>query len=107
MKKLTNISEYSDWLGDLKSRIKNSQIHAALSVNKELILLYWDLGKQIFEKQKTATWGNSVISQLSKDLCNEFKGATGFSKSNLYAMKQFYEFFHQPGGKLDKECLRM
>jgi predicted nuclease of restriction endonuclease-like (RecB) superfamily len=101
MNNLINISEYRNWLDALKQRIKSSQIKAALLVNKELILLYWDLGKQISEKQKDAVWGNSVVGQLSRDLCAEFGGVTGFSRSNLYAMKQFYETFHQLGGKLE------
>jgi predicted nuclease of restriction endonuclease-like (RecB) superfamily len=114
MANLINISEYRGWLGELKQRIKNSQIRTVLSVNKELILLYWDLGKQISEKQKTMAWGSMVVRQLSKDLCNEFPGSTGFSRSNLYAMKQFYEFFqqieletpefvHPVGGQLNNE----
>jgi len=100
MSNILNISEYRNWLETLKMRIKNSQIRASLQVNKEVILLYWDLGKQISEKQKTNAWGSQVVNQLSHDLCNEFEGASGFSRSNLYAMKQFYEFFHQLGGKV-------
>ncbi len=108
MIELIKDSDYKNWLIDLKSKIKQSQIKAALSVNAEVILLYWDLGKQIVEKQKTANWGFSVINQLSKDLSEEFKDLKGFSKSNLYSMKQFYEtfsvyneYFHQLGGKIE------
>jgi predicted nuclease of restriction endonuclease-like (RecB) superfamily len=92
MNEITKHSDYHNWLNELKIRIKNSQIKAALSVNKELIALYWDLGRQISEKQRTSSWGSQVVNQLSRDLCSEFKGSTGFSRSNLYAMKQFYEF---------------
>jgi hypothetical protein len=56
-------SEYIQWLGDLKSRIRNSQIKAALSVNSELISLYWDLGKMIVEKQEHSRWGSKLIEQ--------------------------------------------
>jgi len=55
-------SEYIRWLGDLKSRIRNSQIKAALSVNSEL---YWDLGKMIVEKQEHSRWGSKLIEQLA------------------------------------------
>jgi predicted nuclease of restriction endonuclease-like (RecB) superfamily len=103
MNDLINTSEYYDWLNSLKQRIKSSQIKAALSVNKELILLYWDLGKQISDKQKNEGWGSQVVNQLSKDLCTEFEGAMGFSRSNLYAMKQFYEFVHQLGGQINSK----
>jgi len=58
-------SEYIHWLGDLKSRIRNSQIKAALSVNSELISLYWDLGKMIVEKQEHSRWGSKLIEQLA------------------------------------------
>jgi predicted nuclease of restriction endonuclease-like (RecB) superfamily len=100
MSNLLNTSEYRNWLESLKAKIKSSQIRASLSVNREVILLYWDLGKQILEKQNINGWGSRVVSQLSQDLSNEFQGVTGFSRSNLYAMKQFYEFFHQLGGKI-------
>jgi len=83
-----NLLEYKNWLGELKQQIRNSQIKTALSVNKALIALYWDLGKQISEKQRVKGWGSKVVNQLSADLCSEFKGVTGFSRSNLYAMKQ-------------------
>jgi predicted nuclease of restriction endonuclease-like (RecB) superfamily len=103
MNETANFSEYKIWFNGLKQRIKNDRIRATLSVNRELILLYWDLGKQISEKQRTATWGSAVVNMLSKDLCSEFPGNTGFSRSNLYAMKQFYEFVHQVGGQIDNE----
>jgi predicted nuclease of restriction endonuclease-like (RecB) superfamily len=96
-----NLLEYKNWLGELKQQIRNSQIKTALSVNKALIALYWDLGKQISEKQRVKGWGSKVVNQLSADLCSEFKGVTGFSRSNLYAMKQFYEFVHQFGGQTE------
>jgi predicted nuclease of restriction endonuclease-like (RecB) superfamily len=102
MNEIINLSDYRDWLNELKIRIKSSQIKAALSVNKELIALYWDLGRQISEKQQMNGWGSQVVNRLSQDLCSEFTGNTGFSRSNLYAMKQFYEFFHQLGGQFEE-----
>ncbi len=104
MSNLFQNSEYKVWLNDLKAKIKNSQIKASLHVNKELILLYYDLGKQIIEKQNHSKWGNGIIDQLSTDLKKSFDDVTGFSKSNLYAMRQFYlvfSNFHQLGGNLE------
>jgi predicted nuclease of restriction endonuclease-like (RecB) superfamily len=101
MKDIINTSIYRNWLGELKQHIRSSQIKATLSVNKALIALYWDLGKQISEKQKNKGWGSQVVNQLSIDLCAEFEDSKGFSRSNLYAMKQFYEFFHQLGGQFE------
>lgn len=61
-------SDYKNWLTELKSTIKQSQIKAALSVNTELIKLYWNMGQQIVEKQQNSSWGSGFIDQLSKDL---------------------------------------
>jgi len=88
-------SEYRDWLRDLKRQIKTGQIKAALSVNSQMIALYWDLGRQIAEKQEKAKWGSGFIEQLSKDLREEFPEMTGFSKDNLLMMKRFYLFYTQ------------
>jgi len=86
-------SEYGDWLRNLKQQIKTGQIKAALSVNSQMIMLYWDLGRQIVEKQETAKWGSGFIEQLSKDLREEFPDMTGFSRANIFRMKRFYEFY--------------
>ncbi|MCL2844098.1 MAG: PDDEXK nuclease domain-containing protein [Chitinivibrionia bacterium] len=86
-------AEYRDWLHDLKTQIKTGQIKAALSVNSQMIMLYWDLGKQISEKQEKAKWGSGFIEQLSKDLREEFPEMTGFSRANIFRMKKFYEFY--------------
>ncbi len=71
--------EYKQWLTDLKFRIRNSQIKAALKVNTELINLYWELGKEIVSKQEQSQWGDGLIKQLSSDLQQEFPEMKGFS----------------------------
>ena len=86
-------TEYRDWLHELKRQIKTGQIKAALSVNSQMIMLYWDLGRQISEIQKTAKWGSGFVEQLSKDLREEFPDMSGFSKDNLLMMKRFFEFY--------------
>ena len=88
-------SEYRDWLHNLKRQIKTGQIKAALSVNSQMIMLYWDLGRQIVEKQENAKWGSGFIEQLSKDLREEFPEMTGFSAKNLRTMRVFYQFYSQ------------
>lgn len=75
--------EYRQWVTDLKIRIRSSQIKAALSVNSELISLYWDMGRMIVQKQEQSRWGSKLIDQLAKDLKSEFPDMGGFSKSNL------------------------
>ncbi len=86
---------YKQWFSELKARIKQSQIKAAISVNTEMIMLYWDLGRQIVDKQQNAKWGSGFIEQLSKDLKEEFPEINGLSRSNLFAMKKFYLFYNQ------------
>ena len=121
MNKLFDNTEYKTWLQTLKNKIRSSQIKAALSVNAELIKLYWEIGAMISRKQKESKWGSGFIRQLSIDLKKEFPGMKGFSQSNIYAMRQFYLFyspllsppdkdmkttgkenFHQLGGKLQQ-----
>ncbi len=93
MNELLNNHDYKNWLIDLKSTIQQRQIKAALAVNSQLIQLYWDLGKQITEKQENAKWGSGFIDQLSKDLRNEFPDMKGFSVDNLAYFKVFYRFY--------------
>jgi len=88
-------SDYKQWLIDLKSRIRQSQIKAAVKVNTELLRLYWDLGQDIVARQMEAAWGSGFFEQLSKDLIKEFPDMKGFSTSNLYYIKQFYLFYSQ------------
>ena len=78
------------WLHTLKTRIQSARISAARAANCELILLYWDLGRGIVEKQQTLGWGKSVVERLSADLQAEFPGVRGFSANNLWLMRQFY-----------------
>ena len=74
---------YELFFNDLKKRISNAWVKAALAVNKELVLLYWQIGKDILERQKTEGWGSKVVTQLSKDLKREFPDMKGFSSRNL------------------------
>ncbi len=84
---------YKDWLIGLKSKIRSAQLKAAVTVNTELITLYWDLGKMITEKQEISQWGSKLIGQIAKDLKNEFPDIEGFSRTNLFSMRQFYAFY--------------
>jgi len=90
---IVNDSEYRSWLRGLKQQIKTEQVKAGLSVNTQMIMLYWDLGRQITEKQETAKWGSGLIELLSKDLMSGFPEMTGFSRTNLFRMKKFYQFY--------------
>ncbi|HLF05620.1 MAG TPA: PDDEXK nuclease domain-containing protein [Thermoplasmata archaeon] len=81
---------YPAFLKDLKERIRATQVKAAISVNRELIELYWHIGKSVVKKQKSEGWGKSVVSRLASDLMNEFPGTSGFSPQNLWKMRAFY-----------------
>lgn len=84
------LSSYADFLNKLKNQIKLAQVTALKTVNKELLLLYWNIGKAIIEKQKQEDWGESVIEKLASDLQNEFPGIKGFSARNLWRMRDLY-----------------
>ncbi|MDP3935373.1 MAG: PDDEXK nuclease domain-containing protein [Alphaproteobacteria bacterium] len=89
-----NLTEgYQSFIEDIKSRILSSRYQAARAVNKELILLYYHIGKQILEKQKAQGWGAKVIEHLSKDLKSNFPEMKGFSSRNLKYMRQFAELY--------------
>jgi predicted nuclease of restriction endonuclease-like (RecB) superfamily len=89
-------ADYAAWVGELKTRIRSARVSAARSVNRELILLYWDIGRGIVEKQEQLGWGRSVVDRLAVDLQKEFPGLSGFSASNLWRMRQFCRFHSQP-----------
>ncbi|WPX41964.1 MULTISPECIES: DUF1016 N-terminal domain-containing protein [unclassified Undibacterium] len=87
------LSAYADWLSDLKTRIRTAQTRAVIAVNKEQIHLYWQIGKDILEKQSRQGWGAKVIDQLAADLNKEFPGIKGFSSRNLKYMRAFAEAY--------------
>ncbi len=99
---------YREWVNYLKNRIRSFQLKAAVSVNVEMILLYWEIGKSIHEKQTINKWGAKIVENLSRDLKMELPDTHGFSRSNLYAMRKFYLFYrdavfvHQAGGQIQK-----
>lgn len=93
---MTNIKlnkDYINWLNEVKSKIRTAQIKTALAANRELILFYWELGCDIFEKQKNAKWGAKLLEQLSADLKAEFPNIQGLSKTNLKYCSRFYQFY--------------
>ncbi|MGA2747217.1 MAG: PDDEXK nuclease domain-containing protein [Verrucomicrobiota bacterium] len=81
---------YANLLADLKARVRAAQLRAVVSVNRELILLYWDIGRIIVEAQKTKGYGKQVVERLAQDLQKEFPGTAGFSPQNVWFMRSFY-----------------
>ena len=82
---------YADLLAALKQRIQMAQLRASLAVNRELVLLYWGIGREILARQKEDGWGTRVIERLSKDLRSAFPDMKGLSFRNLGYMKAFAE----------------
>lgn len=85
--------EYKDFIVNLKSKIQSSQLKIATTLNSALLLFYWELGEMISYKQKEAKWGSKFIEQIAKDLKKEFPTLKGFSRTNLFYIKKFYEFY--------------
>jgi len=86
--------EYFDFIGTVKDRIRSAQYEALKAVNKELVGLYWDIGRMISEKQKELGWGRSIVENIAKDLSTEFPAQRGFSTTNIWLMVQFYTEYH-------------
>ena len=93
MGRLASNREYAEWLTDLKLKIRRNQVKAAVQVNETLLRLYWEMGREINERQKESQWGSGFLAQLSKDLMAEFPDMKGFSRSNLQHIRSFYAFY--------------
>lgn len=100
------LTNYDAFLTTLKQRVRTAQMRAALAVNQELVLLYWQIGREILQRQQDEGWGTKVIERLTKDLKREFPDMKGFSRTNLLYMRAFAEaypdeqFIHQLGGQI-------
>ena len=95
MKSLLSTVEYKKFLIEIKERIHKAQYDALKAVNKELINLYWDIGKSIVVKQDELGWGKAIVETLAKDLQKEFPGIQGFSARNLWNMRTFYLTYNE------------
>jgi predicted nuclease of restriction endonuclease-like (RecB) superfamily len=91
-------ADYAPFLESLKNRVRQAQTKATLSVNRELIQLYWDIGRQIVDRQEVAGWGQGVIDRLAGDIQKSFPGIEGFSPSNVSRMRAFFRAYRgEPG----------
>lgn len=100
--------KYLSWIQALKNKVRQVQLKATIKVNVELLQFYWELGRDIVDKEKNAAWGDKFLNQLSEDLRVEFQDMKGFSLSNIKYIKQWYLFYNQldtksqqPVGQLD------
>ncbi len=85
--------DYIKWLADLKQKIISARLRAAQGLSQTLMELYWDIGKEIIKKQSEASWGDGLVERLAADLKKDFSGMKGFSRRNLYAIRQWYLFY--------------
>lgn len=110
--KFVNQKTYTQWLKSIKEQVRNTQLKASIAVNTELIQFNWEFGKSIAEKQTANNWGTYVIDKLAVNLKKEFPEIEGFSRSNLYYIKQFDLFYsqgsivQQPVGQLIKNTVK-
>lgn len=95
MKNITGLTlisspEYRRFIEDLKVRVTSAHIFTARAVNRNIILLYWDIGRGIVGKQRVLGWGDSVVEMVAADLRRAFPGSRSFSSDNVWRMRQFY-----------------
>jgi len=90
-KNVEEFKNYASFLKEIKIRIQRAQVKANFAVNRELILLYWNVGKMVYKIQKSVGWGKGIIPRLAKDIKNEFPEIKGFSERNIGRMKTFYQ----------------
>ena len=95
--KLTISADYRQFIEELKTRVATARLSAARRINHEMILLYWDIGRGIVEKQQALGWGESVVEMVSADLQRAFPSMSGFSPRNLWYMRRLYEAYSAPG----------
>lgn len=91
---------YGQLLDDIKERIRNARTTAALAVNQALIVLYWEIGREILRREDEQGWGARVIDRLAADLRREFPDMTGLSRSNLKYMRAFAQAWPADEGEV-------
>jgi len=97
------LANYEAFLSTLKTRVRTAQMRALLSVNRELVILYWQIGKDILQRQQDEGWGAKVIDRLAKDLKQDFPDMQGLSARNLKYMRAFAEAY--PDEQIVQEVL--
>ena len=93
-KDLSN-SDFIEWMASLKNKIQSARNKLAFSINSQVLELYWELGKDIAEKQKNSDWGSNFIEEIAVELKHDFPEVKGFSRRNLYAILQWYKFYSE------------
>ena len=90
---LPNDTEFKTWISQIKKQVRGAQIKASIAVNEEMLELYWNIGKDISERNFEKSYGSKFFEKTSFELKTEFPDAQGFSERNLRYMKRFYMFY--------------
>ena len=87
--------EFASWINSLKKKVQSARQKIAFSINSQLLELYWEIGKDVDSKLKSSNWGTNIIDKISSELTSEFPDIKGFSRRNIYAIRQWYLFYSQ------------
>jgi len=88
-------SEFLEWVTVLKAKIRAARNKLAFSINSQILELYWEIGRDIAEKQQKSGWGSGFVEQIASELKLEFPEIKGFSRRNVYAILQWYKFYSE------------
>ena len=87
--------EYVEWLADVKTRFRQSQIKASIRVNTDMLDFYWSIGRDLVALRAEERWGSGVVKQFALDMRQAFPNETGFSDTNIKYMKRWYSFYYE------------
>ncbi|MDR2691772.1 MAG: PDDEXK nuclease domain-containing protein [Dysgonamonadaceae bacterium] len=88
-----NMTDFTTWIKTLKSKIHTARNKLVFSINSQILELYWEIGRDIVEKQQNSNWGSSFVEKIAEELKHEFPEIKGFSRRNVYAILQWYKFY--------------
>ena len=100
-------SEYENWIKNIKAKIQEAQNNVAFTINSQLLELYWELGRELASRQEEDNWGTNFMEAAAKDLRSAFPQIKGFSKRNLYAMRQWYKFYSKENEFLPRSVAKI
>lgn len=94
--KIIQTAEYRQFISELKARVLAARISTARTLNRDVILLYWDIGREVVEKQHLHNWGDGVVEAVARDLQSTFPGTKGFSARNVWDMRRLFQTYSDP-----------
>ena len=89
-------ASYRELIARLRQRIRESQARAARSLNRELVMLYWSIGRDILTQQQAGDWGDDVVGRIAQDLAADTGSSRGFTRRNLFYMRRFAALWPEP-----------